>query len=304
MTTDIIQLFSDYNIQSKTEGHKHCRPGWVNTECPFCISEAGHEGLHLGATLDGKIFFCWRCGWHSPSSSIAKLLKISETEAKKLLKQYVGLSYKTKDAIVKINSKTHKHPSNTGPLEERHIKYLLKRGFDPEQLQHDWDILGTGPISKLDKINYSNRILAPIYWDGKEVTFQARSISDKSSMRYLACPEDREIIKHKHIIYGRQDMWKDTIICVEGITDVWRFGFNAICTFGIKYTNYQVRLIASTFKRVIVIFDDERQAQDQADNLVADLKFRGLDSWKEKVIGDPGGMNQKEANYLVKQLIK
>ena len=56
----LIQLYQDYNVPFQTEGHKHCRDGWVNTECPFCT---GNPGLHLGATLDGKIFTCWRDGW-------------------------------------------------------------------------------------------------------------------------------------------------------------------------------------------------------------------------------------------------
>ena len=37
--------------------------------------------------------------------------------------------------------------------------------------------------------------------------------------------------------------------------------------------------------------------------LVADLKFRGVDSFRVDIKGDPGGLSQEEADYLVKQLI-
>jgi hypothetical protein len=303
MATDILQLLQDYNVNALTEGHKHCRPGWVNMPCPFCT---GHDGLHLGATLDGSTFFCWRCGWHSPSSSIAKLLKIDERKAKELLKQYLGITRTVQEVKRKVRSKAHKYPSDTGPLQERHKKYLEKRRFDPDQLEHDWGLLGTGMVSLLgdsnDVLNYSHRILAPIYWNGEEVTFQARDITNKHPLKYMACPEERELIKHKHILDGKQEKWTNKIIIVEGITDVWRFGFNAAATLGIKYTPSQLRLISSLFKEVFVIFDDEKQAQEQASQLVADLNFRGVSAHRIRIQGDPGEMSQAYANALVKSL--
>lgn len=311
MATDILQLYQDYNVDCKTEGHKHCRPGWVNTPCPFCISEPGHEGYHLGATLDGSIFYCWRCGIHSPSKVISALLKIPERNAKSLLHQYLGGVHLAPEVKRKVRSKAHKWPNDTGPLQPQHIRYLEKRKFDPEKLVTLWNLQGTGPNSFLTsgekdaiRINYSHRILAPIYWEGQEVTYQCRDITNKHPLRYLACPEDREIIKHKHILYGKQDKWKDTGICVEGITDVWRIGEVATCTFGIKYTPQQLRVLAQSFKRIFVWFDDEPQAIANAKMLCADLEFRGVDAEIITTKGDPGDTEQSEVDYIVKQLLK
>ena len=120
----------------------------------------------------------------------------------------------------------------------------------------------------------------------------------------MACPKERERIHHKHILYGKQEEWKSTGICVEGITDVWRFGIIAFATFGIEYTPVQLRQIAKTFQRVPVVFDgEESQSIKQANKLVADLKFRGVDAFRVDIDGDPGSMSQEEANYLIKQLI-
>ena len=55
---DIERIYRDYNIPHATEGHKHCREGWVNTACPFC---SGNEGLHLGYNNADDYYFCWRC---------------------------------------------------------------------------------------------------------------------------------------------------------------------------------------------------------------------------------------------------
>lgn len=303
MATDILQLYQDYSVDYKTEGHKHCRPGWVNTPCPFCISQPGHEGYHLGATVDGSTFYCWRCGWHHPVKAVSALLRIRYDDAKKLMYQYLGMISRTASTAPKVRTKAHKHPTNTGPMQSQHKRYLEKRGFDPDFLEKEWGLLGTGPFSLLDKINYSYRILAPILWNGEEVTFQTRDITNKHPLRYLACPEDREIMKHKHILYGKQEKWTDTAICVEGITDVWRFGQQAICTFGIKFTNAQLRLIAGTFKRVAIVYDNEPQAIAQAKELEADLRFRGVDTVRETFENDPGSMKQDDADYIVKTLL-
>ena len=85
---------------------------------------------------------------------------------------------------------------------------------------------------------------------------------------------------------------------------MWRLGVNSFAVSGIEYTHEQVRVMAQTFKRVAVIFDDEIQAQKQAKKLVADLKFRGIDSWNVKIKGDPGSMKQKDADELVKSILK
>ena len=299
---DIVRLYQDYSVDFLTEGHKHCRPGWANTPCPWCI---GNEGYHLGYNLQNAFYICWRCGWHPITPTLSKLLNLKEHEVNKLIAKYGLLIPKlNKEPIVKIRAKAHRMPSNTGPLNDNHIRYLEKRNFDPNALKSTYLLVGTGPVSLLDGIDYKHRVIAPVIWNAEQVSFQGRDITGKDPLRYRACPEDRELIKHKHIIYGRQDLWKDVGIATEGVTDVWRLGTDSFCTFGIKYTHEQVRIIAKTFKRVAVCFDDDPQAITQANKLVSELKFRGVDAFRVDIEGDPGSMNQEEANYLVKQLIK
>lgn len=299
---NILQLYEDFNILYASEGHKHYRPGWINTKCPFCT---GHEGNHLGYNLDGDYYYCYRCGSHRDYHTIAKLIKVSEQEARQILKQYKTAKRRTtKEIKRKIRSKAHRFPSRVAPLTDRHKQYLERRGFDPDRLIHEWKLVGTGPVALLDKIDYKHRIIAPVFWNDLQVTFQARDITDKSPKKYMACPKDRELVHHKDILYGKQAAWTDIGICVEGITDVWRFGMNAFATFGIKYTNAQIRMIAKSFKRVAVVFDDELQAIIQASKLVNELKFRNVNAWMVTISGDPGGMKQDDADYLIKNILK
>lgn len=297
---NLLQLYQDYNIQHSTEGHKHCRPGWANTPCPFCT---GNPGLHLGYHLTDNYYYCWRCGHHAVPKVLSKILGVTQTKVRQLIREYKG-TVRTKETKVIITRKPYKLPSGIIPLTARQRKYLISREFDPDHLIHEWNLMGAGPISVLDGINYKHRILAPIYWNGEQVSFQTRLARHvkKKELKYMACPKARETIDHKHILYGKQNEWKNTGICVEGITDVWRLGVNSFATFGIKFTPFQIRIIANQFERIAVVFDDERQAQTQADKLVKESRFRGVDAFKIQIKGDPGSMTQSEADYLVKTI--
>lgn len=300
---DILRLYQDYSVSYQTEGHKHCRPGWVNTECPHCT---GNPGLHLGYNLQGDYYVCWRCGFHPIAPTIAKLIHVGEPKARTIIHQYgLLIPTHTKESKVKIRAKAHRLPSNTVPLQRNHKRYLESRGFDPDLLEREWNLLGTGPYSKLDNTHYKHRIIIPFFWDTQQVSFDSRDITGKDQNRYKACPKDRELVPHKEILYGKQSKWKDTGICVEGPTDVWRLGVNSFATSGIKYTPKQVRVMAKSFKRIWVMFDDDPQALVQAKKLVSELRFRGVEAmlFESIIASDPGSMKQNDADYLIKQLI-
>jgi len=308
---NIIKFYEDYNIDYKTEGHKHCRDGWVNTSCPFCT---GNPGYHLGFPMDGHVFKCYRCGKHSLLEGVSKLLSTSFSEAKRIAQEYKGVTTIKQVNTPIIKPKGFKYPSNTSPITSTHKRYLEGRGFDPKNLVRNWEILGTGPLSFLSdgikQIDYKHRIVAPIYWNGQLVSFQSRSIKKKTEhgdVKYLACPKIRERIHHKHLVYANPANWekmKNGIgIGVEGITDVWKLGENAVCTFGIEYKVQQINIIARHFKRFAVVFDDESQAKRQAKKLVEELCLFGVDAFYIPIVGDPGAMSYEEAHKLTKSII-
>ena len=298
---NIIQLYKDFNVPFATEGHKHCREGWVNTTCPFCT---GNPGMHLGYNMADDFYVCWRCGWKATHKALALLIHVSEKEAKEIARKYGGKSHVNSAVTVKVGQKKFRLPPSTAPMNDRHKRYLTKRKFDPEVIEKIWDVQGTGPISLMDGISFSHRLVIPIYWEDRIVSFQTRDITAKHSLRYITCPEQRERIKHKHIFYQAiPTKDSDACICVEGVTDAWRFGYGAIATFGIKYTKYQVREISKRFKKVFVVFDDDPQAIKQSEKLTAELILRGVDAYSIKIQGDPGDMAQADADALKKELL-
>jgi hypothetical protein len=297
----ILELYNDHHVDYATEGYKHCRPGWVNVPCPFCT---GNPGYHLGFNIETNHYHCWRCGGKFPDKALSRILNIPVPEAKKLIKEYGGSSRtRRKETKAKINLSPFKYPSGEIKLKKNHKKYLTGRGFDPELLEAVWGVSGTGPVSYLDGINYSHRILAPIFWGGREVSFQTRHMKSTPDFKYMACPMAREEVHHQRILYGKPLEWGKRGVCVEGITDVWRMGAKSFSVFGIDYTPYQVKVIKSFFDEVVILFDPDPQALEQAKKLKWELEYFKISVHIEKIEQDPGSMSQDDADHLMKQLL-
>ncbi|MFP4047900.1 MAG: hypothetical protein ACLFT4_09125, partial [Bacteroidales bacterium] len=255
---NITKLYQDYNIPIAPEEHRHSRPGWINTECPFC---SGNPGYHLGFPVqNGHSFVCWRCGVHGMTDTISKLLHIPKGQAIYVIKKYKGIPGSVpKTVSKKVGEKGFKLPTNLVRLQPNHRAYLESRGFDPDFLAKHWHVLGLGPVAKVDKIALNNRLFIPIYWNNQMVSYQTRSISKNADLRYISCPKEREIIHHKHILYGNPIKWEilRTVIVVEGVTDVWKLGDFSVSTLGIKYKKEQVKQLIKNFDRFAILFDND-----------------------------------------------
>lgn len=299
----IEKLFLDYNIPYITQGHKHSTEGWVNVNCPFC---AGSQDFHLGIHEDMTGCHCWRCGGHSITDTLSELLKISKSEAWQLTEKYKDGIARKKVEEPRVSIHSLKYPAPYIKLNKFGKKYLENRGLDPEYIEEQWDILQTGPVSILDGILYGNRILIPIIWNDKVVSFQTRDITGKSDKKYLVCPMKREIIHHKNIVYGNQKYLEKakTIIIVEGVFDVWKFGLYSCATFGTAFKMEQVLQLAKYDTRFFIVFDNEHQAQEEARKLMIKLRGLGKEVYIEHVENDPGSMSISDANHFVHELIR
>lgn len=237
-----------------------------------------------------------------------KLLKITYKQAEVIAKDYKlnkkGKASPKTDHIIHINKKAFKYPSAVSKMGLAHRRYLEKRNFDPDYIEDYWGVKGTSPTSQLDGIPYRYRILAPIYWGGTVVSFQCRDHTDRQAQPYMACPQEREVMHHKHILYGASTLWKKRVGAVlEGIVDAWRLRGHACATFGIQYTPEQVRLLAELFDKVFIIFDPELQAQQQAKKLQEELRFRRVEAIHYTGLEtDPGAMSDDDAKHLLKEL--
>jgi len=306
---DIIRLYQDRHIPYKLEGHKHVRAGWVGVPCCYC---QGNPGFHLGYSISGQFagrFVCWRCGAHPVKETLSKLLNVPEHDLSEIFREYGGkgssASYLPVESKTNVRKKAFKYPGGISPLLRHHAAYLERRGFDPEKLVAEWGIFSTGPLAPLETggkiIDYKHRVMIPIEWEGKTVSFQGRDVTGRHKLKYMACPKERELIEHKRILYGRAP--GDMAVLVEGVTDVWKLGEGAICCFGVKFKLPQIRVMAKWRKRIFVLFDPDQAGQDAAGKIRAELGFRGI----EVIVlpgteVDPGDMKQADADSLMRDL--
>lgn len=299
MSFNARKFYEDHGIDyySGNYPHKHTRPGWIQIECPCCT---GNPGLHLGFHEEQGFFVCYRCGWHPNERIIQKLIDVPWKEAKRVKREYGGRTTITKaPRRTKEKDITVKLPLGSRELQENHRKYLENRGFDPDELDDIWDLYGTPHIGP-----YKMRIIAPIYYRDKLVSYQGRDITGLSQMKYKACSKKEERIHHKDVVYGYDLVRKDAVL-VEGIFDVWRLGPGAIATFGIMYTESQLNLL-SKLRRVFILYDEgDSQAMEQAEKLCCSLNLLGTES---EIITtgkthDPGEYSKKEAEYLMRELL-
>lgn len=276
-------------------GHKHTRPGWVQVECPFCT---GNPGYHLGFNEGGGFFNCWRCGWHGNIEVVKFFSGVGWNQAKEILRDYetgVGPSADSRRHIA-ISPLTL--PKGTTDLDARHKAYLENRGFNPADVINTWHLRATGHIGP-----YKHRIIAPIYHNNYLVSYQGRDWTEKSELRYKACEQNLEVMPHQNTLYGLDIATFDKVILVEGITDAWRMGRGSVACFGIDITRMQKMLLIERFNEVYVMFDDDPQAIEKADDLCNELAMMGIYTELLLIMGDPGGLKQKKANRYKKEIL-
>ncbi len=288
---DLVKLYADYNIDCNSDG-SNSAAGWLNTKCPYCEDSSNH----LGYNIHSNYFNCWKCGWHPVDETLSILLDIHKADIPKLLKEYKTHFIESDKKPVRT-IKQIQLPSSL-PLNNRHRQYLSDRDFNPDKLIERYNLTGTSHIG-----NYKFRIIAPILYGQKIVSYQGRDITEKSKTPYKACPNNEEIRPHKHCLYALDNVPGDTVIIVEGITDVWRLGNGAVATFGIKFKLEQVNLLRR-FKKRYIFFDNDPDAQKQANKLANLLSHFDGETYElfSTDMTDPGALKQSQADNIMKEI--
>lgn len=298
---DFQRLLEDYNIDSSTK-----ELGWLQIQCPYCISPTTGQKKHGGFNLTGQFYNCRKCGWHPLEKIISSITNTNLKQTKTLFKEYATDEQKICTQKRKIKERFFRLPKYCEKMKTSHRDYLRKRKFDPDKLEKEWGLLGTNHHG-----DYKFRIIAPIFLDNKIVSFQGRDITGKSEIRYKVCKTEMELVHHKHILYGIDKLsltkHKNRCIIVEGITGSWRLGAGCLATFGVGFTQEQILfLVKRKIKIAFVMFDPEEIAQQRAEQFSILLSGFGIEVKIvdiSKDAADPGELSQKQANIISKELL-
>lgn len=289
------QFLSDHHIDYTTSG-KHARAGWVQIKCPYC---SGNPGWHGGINIEGGYYNCYRCGYHWLPKVIATLLNVPIGQVRGLISKYFtgeGQRYRKREES-QIRPNKLEMPLTLPHITDVHRNYLNARGFDTDQLQRVWGIQSTGYTGM-----YKHRIFIPVNFEWNTVSFQC--LAPTRNPPYMACEEEKEIIPHKHLVYGFDyAVDKGKCVLVEGVTDVWRLGAGAVALFGKGWTQEQVNLICNNFDKVTVMLDADAPKSD-SNKLAHNISAHGC--WAVDIIeleqGDPGALPPERASKLMKDL--
>jgi hypothetical protein len=293
-----LQSFlDDYHIEYKTEGHHHCRQGWIQIHCPYCSPKSG---WHLGIQEDWKVANCWRCGKHTFWNLLATL---TGEYPGKLLTEY-HLDKRVDSGLSEsIGIKQYCFPPHfANTLTSTTCTYLESRGFDPYHMHHLWGIQSTSHIG-----DTPHRIYIPIYHKDdlhSHVSYTCRAIGDIQP-KYLNAKPDNEIMPIKSTLYGEWAVGRTSpyIIVCEGPTDVWRLGSPAVATYGVNYSLAQVRRMAR-YSTVVLLYDNDSAGKKEQLKLCSVLRLMGVKVLEIDLVDtkDPGELSNEEAFCLMKEI--
>ena len=308
MQIDFVSLCRDYGIKYKQEVE-----GWTNVTCPYHPN--GDRGFKGGFNTAGGFYHCWACGSHNIIKVLHDIADIPYREVDKILDQYSG-TVSIREKLNKKKSLVHHLKLPIDTLDSRCKRYITTRNFDPDYIAEKYKVVGMTLTGE-----WAGRLIIPIFYKGKLVSWQGRSLLSKRKcaemeiLRYKILGIEQSVVDPKSILYNIDNCKNDYIVIMEGAFDVWRWGNNAVGTLGTSTTNEQKALMIG-YKRIIILFDPEKEAQERAHKLANDLTagfysngdwFSPPDKIKIDIVDtelgrDPGDMNEKEIMTLKKEL--
>jgi hypothetical protein len=215
------------------EVHIEC----LNPDCPAPEREILYINTERGV---GK---CHYCEMVFRTVDIVALIEgVSISEAWKIIKGN-GFTFQrcgdSKDKGLKNQPREVRLPRNV-PLTPGTpgYRYLVGREFTPEVFDHF-------NLGYCESGYYRDRIIIPVYHNGKLVSFQTRACDPKEAKRYLfpAGVDSQALYNWDH---ARKF---ESVILVEGVTDAWRVwlaGYrNVMATFGKSLKPGQIELLTN-----------------------------------------------------------
>jgi len=294
------KLFRDYNVKYSLKINR----GWVNCNCPYCDTKS--TSFNLGFNPAGNYYHCWKSKHNYPIRQVlSTLLNVSESSIDNILIDYQGAG-ETLSEKKTSNVKYLELPTNTFTKAER--KYLKSRDFDPKYLYKKYRVVGGG----IDG-DWKFRIIIPVYYQGQLLSWTGRSILSKEKLKQLDIPRyknlsiEKSVKNIKELFFNIDNCKSDTVVLTEGAFDVLRFDGNAICSMGTELTESQINLLASRFRKIFILFDNEPEAQKKARKFGLQLSSIGIEvevvnAYEDFGKNDMGECIREEIEIIKKEL--
>ena len=237
--------------------------------CPFC----GDTGFHLyvnhqygrrdacGSVIEFATCFkgclenptnrhrleydlLFRIGRHISPEAIRKMKEVQAKEPK------VTPISQTLEGVIPLKDLPDDHVA---------VQYLFSRNYSRSTME----TYNLGFCDNPDEWITHGRLIIPVVFNGQEVCWQARKLDETArGPKYY---NSRGFPK-SHIVYNFDVASKQPFVVItEGVSDVWRIGAPAICTFGKNISDAQLRLIEATWKGkpIFLMLDPDAESENK-----------------------------------------
>lgn len=245
---------------------KKTSKGWYAFKCPMCNELIDRK--KMAVHFNYKVCKCWVCGYQEyVVDFVADFEGVSYADARDILRQSkpseVDLEYIDTDRSTKVFAEM-KMPygyvpllEGDGALGKRARAYLKGRGFSLKEL----DRMGVGYVSKSPPDNsevedYFGYIIIPFKQRGKLVYFIGRDFIG-NFLRYKN-PSKEEFDIGKGDIFFNEDALHlyEEVFVLEGWTDAYTIGRQAIASLGWKLSTTQISKILKSDVDIITLVPD------------------------------------------------
>jgi len=276
----IIDIYNNLDIPSWTEG-KNVTQGWVEVQCPFCADSSHHCGVHP----ETELFSCWICGKKGHFTDLLmELTGLSFSECKNLISDSSATFKKRPLDMIKEKLLGESIVEQQAKIFTNHIKlpdtfelvtydtnfslldsYLERRDVSIDTIvKHKCGVCRAG--------YYMNRLIIPIFYQGKLVSYQAADLTGFANLKYRSAP--LSISRINDFLYNYDEIKVGgRMIIVEGVLDAWRIGVEAVAAFTSHLTKAQKKLIiAKNLEELYFCFDCELTAYYKAKKEAEEFK--------------------------------
>ncbi len=293
---DVRQYLDGIGVDYRRAGEENVGEGWIGLDCVFCGIGLGHLGVRYER---GSGFTCWNCGEDGDAIDLIKALEgVGFNAARERLEQYQGFVAEKREEREPVRTHTDVLPegfelieAGDEPLPVK--RWFARRGFDLRLCQEHG--LGWVPYG-----DYQLRLIVPVRLDGVVVSFQAIDMTGQARVIYLDCPRDRAVVYNKHLLYGLDGVG-DQVVLVEGVTDKWRMGSDAVAMFGKNWSLKQLILLhdRARGKRLKVLLDMDAMREGRKLYCRLCELFDLVTLWDEYGVKDPAELGREEVEGIL-----
>lgn len=270
---DFYTLINKYNVKGAKEFGDVIR-----CACPI---HGGSNPTSFVYHLDKKVYCCHSCGCTGDAIQFVEdMEKCTFKEAIKILTDMLEIDI-TNIKIIEKKNRYAKEVEQLKKMYKRKVKkieafdiskYDLKqikeyRGFDEDTLK-EFNICYAEEIEEWHK-----RIVVPIVSNGVIVGLSTRRTIQDNSPKWIHIPRG---IKTGDLLFNFDNCIEATeIIVCEGIWDALKWhmaGFKAVCTYGAKLSDEQMKLLIKTGADIIFNYDNDEAGEKATTKAYEKLK--------------------------------